>query len=264
MGRLLATVGVVALVAALAATVVAWRLVEDGTAALRSALDVTTDAVATLDETVELSLETLTVAGSGLAALQVTLTEAEPTLDRIAGIIDGVSTMAADEVPEGLDEIAAVLGTVSLAADTLNQTLAALEVLGLDVGSGPAIGESLAVVDEQLAAISTTLRTEGANLGAVAGDFRSLGDDAAVLADDLEQVVDNVARAGDLLASYDATTAEATLLMETTRTDLDSRRNEARLLVVLLGVVLAAAALTPLLLGRQMMLEAGGAPPIRR
>lgn len=264
MGRLLATVGVVALVAAVGATAVAWRLVDDGAAALRSSLDVTADAVATLDESVELSLETLTVAGSGLGELEETLTEAEPTLDRIAGIVEGVSTMAAEDVPEGLDEIAAVLGTVSVAADTLNQTLATLEVLGLDVGTGPAIGDSLDVVDDQLADISTTLRTEGANLGAVAGDFRSLGDDATALATDLDQVVDNVDRAGDLLASYNATTAEATLLMETTRTDLDRRRNEARLLVVLLGIVLVAAALTPLLLGRQMMLEAGGAPPLRR
>ncbi len=261
-GRTLIAVGVVALIAALTATAVAWRLVDDGTATVTASLDVTSDAVTTLDATVELSLETLTVAGSGLSALESTLNGAEPTLDRIAGIVDGVGGMAAGEVPDGLDEISAVLGAVTTAADTINTAIDGLAQLGLGVSAGPGIGESLAVVEDQLAAISATLRVEGTNLSQVAADFRSLGADASELSGDLAEVVDNVDRAGDLLASYDATTSDAIRLMGETRTDLDRWSDEARLLVVLLGVVLTAAALTPLLLGRQMIGRAGSSTSV--
>lgn len=253
-------IAVVGVVGAVAGTIAAWRLAGRVDGTVGESLELTGEALLTLDRTI-------TVAEDALADVDDTLTVAETTLDGVADSIDD-STAILESVAElstsvapSVEAAATTLDEVAAVGRTIDGVLAQLDSLPFGPSYDPEVplGEQLDQLGRDIAPIGRSLRDAGRDVEAFGEATGRLDDDLAELADAIGAVNQDLRRSEQLLREYEATTARAVELIDAASNDLDDDVTSTRLLIVVIGVAVALGQIVPFWVGKELALSAGDA-----
>lgn len=241
--------GIFGLVTTAVVAALGLRLVDRSGSTVARSLELTAEAVTTVEETVSAAADSVGVATEGLSTLSSAVAGARSSLAGIGGLLDDSGDAIGDEVPESIDAIRASMPALIQSAELLDTALNALSFAGVDYDPEVPPAESLRQVDRGLMNVAQLLRDGSDGLRSVGRDFDSLGTDTAELRANLQSLRGNLERADELLAGYAATTGRVAALVEDTSNELHAQRREARIIVVLFGLILGAAHVVPLSLG---------------
>ncbi len=241
--------GVAGLLATVLAVALGLRLVDRTGTTLTRSLELTSDAVATIEETIAVGADSLEVAAEGLGTLTSSVAGAEQSFLDAGQLLDETADAIATDVPDSIDAIRETMPALIRSAELIDGALGALSFLGIDFSPETPPADSLQRVETGLADVAERLRSGAGQLDAVGDDFTGLSRDAVTLTETLEDLSANLQRADALLDGYAETAAQTAALVQATSADLEQQRSEGRLIVVLLGIILGLTQLVPLTLG---------------
>lgn len=242
-------VGVVGLIVTTVVVVLGLRLVDRGTAVLDDSLDLTAEAVDTLDATVVVAADATDAAASGLDTITVALRDTATSLDGAETLFAGTADAIGGVVPDSIDSIRQAIPALIQSAEFLQGALEGLSFFGVELPADRLPTAQLREIDENLTDVAVRLRASSGRLDAVAEQMGELGGSATSLSDELARLGSNLQQADALLESYADTTERIAALVAEARSDLDAQRSDGRTLVILLGVIIALGQLVPLSLG---------------
>lgn len=254
-GRLLVGVGVAGLVLSVVAAVAGWYLVDGAVDSIDDSLALTDEALVALSDTIEVAGQALGSTAGGLAAVENATRDLDTALATTADVLGELDLVLAEVVPSGVDSIRRPIGTLALTTRLITDVLGGLALFGVDFNPENGLEDSVAEIDDELAALAAQLRNPDARLARVGDDFAAISDDLAALQRELTILAGSIDGANALLTDYEVTTERATILVDTSRAELASRRTLARSLVILLAALIALGQIAPIAVGRRWMSE---------
>lgn len=259
-GRLLITIGVVGLIATAFGVFFGLRLVDRTSNTISGSLGLTSDAVATIEETITVAADSIAVAADGLDTLTRSVSGTEESFLSAGRLLDETAAAIATDVPDSIDAIRETMPALIRSAEVLDGALGALSIFGVDYAPDTPPADSLRRVETGLADVAERLRSGADQLGTVGESFTGLSEDAVTLTGTLEELSNNLGRADTLLEGYAATAARTAVLVDETVDDLDRQRTDGKLIVVLFGIVLALGQAVPITLGVRSLRSSTGSP----
>lgn len=246
--RALAVAGVLGLVTALAGGIVAWRIIEQLDRSVQASLELTDEALTTLDAAVEVAEEALVVVDAGLASTESTVREVSTALDEGRTLLEATAEITTDEVAPAIEAVSATLPGLIDVAGVIDQTLAALAALpiGPDYDPDQSFASTLRDLDAQLADVPDDLAEIGELVAATADSLTAIQEGSAEVADDLGRLRTALGDSAEVLAGYRETTGAARDLVTTQTADLGRDLTVARVLIVLGALSVALGQLVPL------------------
>ncbi len=239
-------VGLVGLVATVIVIALGLRLVDRTGATLAHSLELTAEAVGTVDATIDVAADSIETAADGLATLSTAVADTESSLGSAGRLLQETGSALSEDVPASIDAIRDTLPSLIQSAELLDAALATLSVFGVEFTPPTPPGESLRRVENSLAGIADRLRENAEDTTNLGEGLEGLSGGAGVLADQLDRLQESLQQAEQLLDGYSATTTRTAALVEQTSADLDAQRAEGRLIVLLAGLVIALGQTVPL------------------
>lgn len=257
-GTFLVILGVIGLVATAVVVTIGFRFVDRTGSTVAQSLDLTSDAITTVEETVAATADALGIAAGGLDTLRGALDTAGESLDGVDQLIADATVTLGSDVPESIDAIRDTVPALVQSAELLETALGAVSFLGIDYAPEIPPAESLQRVDDALVDVAVSLRDGADELAAVGSDVGTLGSDIRSLDEDLAALASNLERADGLVEGYAGTANSVAALVAATSAELDAQRTEGQLLVVMFGAILALLQIVPIAFGLRLRRRAVG------
>lgn len=264
--RILAGVGITGVAIALVGTIIAWSFVGSSERTARRSLDLTTDAVGSVSDTIGVARTMLDSVADGLGTVEGTLGRVSTSFDATQGVLQNVAGFTTGQLPTAIETVTTVLPGLADASDAVDRALRALSRAPLGINYDPAVpfGTSVRRLSDSLAALPGQLRSLGTNLQEVSSSSGGLRTDLAALQADLATTNSRLADARALLDRYSSTAEQASSLARATRTDVHVQARNARVLAVLGGLGFAAMQIVPLLIALAWWSAPVGTPFLAR
>jgi hypothetical protein len=247
-GRLLLAVGVLGVLASTAGVVVGWRLVTELDTAVGRSLTLTSEALVALESSVEVAEGALVLIDQGLASTEATTRDVSAALEEGETLFEATATLTENEIATSLEAVEGTLPSLIEVAAVIDRTLSALSSLPL----GPAY-DPQEPFDSSLRQLQTELDGLPEDLREQAGLIRGAGDSLATVRDGTGDIADSLGElqialsaSAELLGEYTATASQARELVTESEASLEGQLWLARVMIVVLGAVLASAQLVPL------------------
>lgn len=240
---------------------------------LSSTLTLARDSLDAAADTLELSRNSIGDAVSGLDAVVQATAGASLTLNDSRPLIDNVSLVTTQEVPEAVEGMQAALPNMIEVASVIDRTLVTLSSVGIDReiplpfgGSIPlrfdlgidynpdtAFDESLRVFEasldglpESLRGLEDDLQATNASLATLSGDLQSTSDNLATINDRIDDIA-------PLLDQYASLVEQVSGTVEQVENQLDSYLSMARIGSIALLIALGLTQLAPIYLGWELL-----------
>jgi hypothetical protein len=255
-GRIMVGVAVVGVVVGLAAMVVGWRLVGHLSDGVDDSLQVATQSLESVDESITVIETIIGDVRNGVGTL-------DRTVDNIVTVTETTSTGLTDlaeQMPalaDGVESIRDGMADGTEAGATIDRTLEAIDDLpGVpDYSPTRPLGETLGDLTDDLDTIATALR-------GIDGDIQDVDSSVALVVADLRQAQADLsaldrslAASGDLLERYRQSADAATDISVRTRNDLSDDVLVTRVLIVLGGLLFTVGQIVPFWVGRSLLAE---------
>ena len=260
-GRAMIVIALIGVLAAVLGVVVAWRLLDTLNQTTTDTVDVTVDALSSIEDTIDVADGTVDATSAALIELESTLATLSASLESGADVIDNTGDLTETSGP-ALADATTTLRQMEAIGGQIDGFLAALANVPFtpdfdqDRGLGPTfsrLADDLEPLDEEFAATAASLENFEGSL--------------AELQTDIDQLVTTVGgvneelNAGDeLLAQYRANVVEARAVAVASQADLGRDQTLLRLLIVLAGIAFAIAQLVPLWLGMNLLAATSSEP----
>lgn len=261
-GRILVGVAIVGVVASLVGVVVAWAFVGDLRRGVDDSLRVTQESIATIEDTLAVADTVSASVVDGLADVQAALETVSETAGAGQDTLLVVAQLAED-IPPNLDNIDAALGQLEGVAGVIDSTLRQVSRLpiGPDFDPDQPLDEAVADVRGDLRPTADARRESQDEFDALVEAAEGFDDDIAAITADLEASRLALAEADGLIGRYRAAAAEAAQIATEARDRAGANVTRARVLIVIVGVVIALGQLAPFYVGRWLQEPvAAGAP----
>ena len=245
-------IGLIGLLAAGAGVFIGLLLVEQGSEQLTTSLQITSDALDGIEDTIVLVDQTVGSAEAGLVSLRTSVRDAEGTLEDMAGVLREGDVLLGEEIPARLDDIRSAIPALIEAANLLDETLLALRIIGVDFTPDVPVGRTLGNIDQDLAELSDRIRADARLLAGIADDLDEFAASTVEVDASLTEVIDGLAGADSLVRDYERTAGDAVTLVAQSRADLEDQQMLARVLVIIFGAVVALGHLAGILIGIQL------------
>ncbi|HSK97072.1 MAG TPA: hypothetical protein VK891_10685 [Euzebyales bacterium] len=263
-GRLMRTVGLVGVVAGVAAIAVCLWLLHDVDRVFGRSLVVSAESLATVDDSLAVAAESVAAVGAGLDDAEQTSRGLEASLSEGADLLQETARLTRNDVASSLESFQRSLPALIEVSGTVDRTLRAVDELpvGPEYNPEEPFDESLQSLHDDLEGLPGDLREQAAAIDQAGDNLAVVGRQSVDIADSLQDVRVNLDRAGRVLGDYQATASEARGLLEETQADLGRRLWILRALVVVLGLVYCIGQVLPIYLGHRMATMF--APPAKR
>jgi methyl-accepting chemotaxis protein len=202
-GALLLLIGVVGVALSIAGIYFSNQIVSAMGSGLDSTLQLTADSLVTVEDTLALAQTTVGDVNAGLDTVGVTADDLAKTLADTRPLLDQVSQVATEEVPDNIEAMQATIPNMAEVAGVIDDTLVTLNafkieesILGIDINYDlgvnyqPAVpfdetvlamGSSLDSMPNQLRGLQSNIETASDNLATVSDDIYAVSDDLAVI-----------------------------------------------------------------------------------
>ncbi len=281
LGLIMLFTGITLLIAAFAGAYFARDFVADLSRSMKSSLDVASESLAAARETLELTRGSVSDVAGGLTTAIEATAGASQTLEASRPLVENVTTVTTQQVPEAIEGMQAALPNMIEVASVIDRTLVTLSSVGIDReiplpfgGSFPlrfnlgidynpetSFDESLRGFEQSLIGLPEGLRgleddlvATNTNLSLLAGNLQDTSENLTTIntrLNDLLPLVDNYAELIDQL-NRAIIGAEA---------NLDDRLALLRLVLITLLIAVGLSQLAPIYLGWELLTGRRDAPP---
>lgn len=253
MGRVLRTIGVVGVVAALVVGVAGWILSERANSRLTGTIEPLNDLVVDVSESVDATQVIVARTIEAIEGIEAATRSAGRTLDAISALIDTTSDVIGGDLADGLDD---AVGTLPALVDTgriIDRTMRTLSLVGVDYDPDVPLDESLAGLEASLRPIPEQLRGQVAALEEVGTDIDVVVLDAGSLAATLLEARIEMAQAQEILAGTGESVARASESITSFQDDLATFDLLTKVVVIAMSLALLAASVAPMLIGSHFL-----------
>jgi ABC-type transporter Mla subunit MlaD len=241
------------LVVALIGVIVGWNLVGRLDSAAGDTLDLTIEALTTIDNTIAVGDDIVTSTVDALEAVELTLAELVRTTDATQPLLESLGQLGADTAPN-LESVADTLRTLERLGATIDsflQTLSALPGVPNYDPDTPLSVQFGALADD-IEPLAETLRETAEQVGPTMDSTAELRDRVAELEGAVRAVRKDLARSDELLSNYAATVSSARVIADSTSAGLGRDVAAARTLIVMAALTFAVAQIVPYWFGREL------------
>lgn len=253
-GQMMLGVAAVGVLVAVVGTIVGWVLLGRLDRTSRESLEVSIESLDSIDDTIDLADTVLTSTVETLDAVEQSLGTVADSFDTTDAVLDDVAELAAVTGPAltdataTIDDLAAIGGSIDTVLDGLGRIPLAP---GYDPDAG--FGDTLARLSDDLGPVGVALTDLSESLGESTTTVDRLQSDIRMLADRAAAVTADLDRTETLLNQYRSNVADARLLAERTRDDLDNDIRWMRILLVIAGANFAVGQIVPYTIGRDRL-----------
>ncbi len=202
-GFLLLLIGVVGVALSIAGIYFSNQIVSAMGGGLDSTLKLTADSLSTVEDTLTLAQTTVGDVNAGLDTVGITADDLAKTLADTRPLLDQVSQVATEDVPNNIEAMQATIPNMAEVAGVIDDTLITLNafkieesILGVDFNYNlgvdyqptipfdetvTAMGSSLDGMPDQLRSLQPNIATASDNLATVSDDIYAVSDDLAVI-----------------------------------------------------------------------------------
>jgi hypothetical protein len=248
------TVGIAGVVGGITAIAIGLWLLQDLDSLLGRSLVLTSESLITVDSSLAVATNSVTVVGDGLASAERTSRGLEHSLVDGAALLRETADLTRDDVAESLESFERSMPALIQVSGTVDRTLRAVD----DLPVGPAydpqepFDETLRALQDDLDGLPDDLRDQADAIDEAGDNLDRVGRQSAEIADSITEIRASLTETGRVLGEYRSTAAQARDLLEQTRSDLNRRLWVLRVLVVLLGVIYAVGQVLLIHLGSRM------------
>lgn len=215
LGFVMLIVGVIGVLCCLFLAIAGLRLVSELEIVLDNNLDILLDSLDTVKETLLLTKTTIGQVNSGLETVEETADDLAQTVNNTRPLIDQLSVVAAETVPDSIESVQATIPTVAAVAGSIDQTLRLLSAFKLEQNIfGIPIGFDLGVDYDPEEPFDQTIETIGASLDGLPGQLRSLKVYLAVTNDNLQTISLGIGNIADDLQTINGSVADMAPLLD--------------------------------------------------
>lgn len=257
-GRFMVVTAVVALLGSVGGGIAGLILINELDATFGRSLDLTVEAVAAVDDSLEVAAETLALVDEGLTNTQDASTEVVDALRSGADLLRSTADLTEEELAPSITAVERSLPNIVTVASAVDSALSGLSQLPLGISYDPSEG-----LDESLRDLQTSLAGTGQQLGdqsqlirEASNELVDVADGTETIAGDLIRLDSGIADARSLVDEYAQTADSTGALIADTRSQLDARSTAATVMVVLLALAVGLGQLAPLYIGRQLVRHA--------
>jgi len=243
-------------VVAVVGSIVGWRFLGDLEQNAARSLEIGEDAATTLRETIDVADRMVATIDDGLVTVTATLETVDATIDDVAGVADSTAAVA-ESLPATFDDIDVALETVESLGGAVDGALRGLSSLPFGPSYDPGVSFPDAVGGVRMA-----LEPLGDELAGISEDLGGFAEGRGELHQQVDDLVTDIAESRGalddtamLLDDYGAAAEQAREVALSSRQDLGRSLGWMRLVVVLLGVLLAATQFVPWWLGTRLVEE---------
>lgn len=257
-GRVMLVIAVLGVLASLVGGIVAWRLVGDLDRGIGQSLELTADALVTVDDSFAIAEDALGILLVGVADAEAAVRSLSASMREGSAALESATQLTGGEVADALESVEQTLPAVQSAARAIDETLAALDALplGLDYSPDRPLAETIGELRDELRDLPDELREQAAQVELMSEELTSATADTEATADSLAALHDRLVDAEGLVADYSLRTGEARSLVDEQGDVLASSAVRARGVVVMLAVVFALGQFVPYHLGTSLLARA--------
>jgi methyl-accepting chemotaxis protein len=248
----------ISLVAALVGQVVIGDIdnsVDDSLVLTNKALDVVLDSInvtTTIVDTVK----------SGVNSIGTTLTTVTSSMDQTSAAINSSTEFIGGSLPDALDAVSNVMPTIQSVANSIDDALRFLSRAPFGPNYNPAkpFDEAIGQLATAIDPLPEQLRQLSQNFAGLGSSSQAISAQLSTLANDVHRLDEQLGQVSTLVDRYTKTATEAKLLATVSRSQLSSSARNARVLLVLFGLVFAFGQIVPIWLGLELMRGGPQAP----
>lgn len=267
-GLIIILVGLGGIVLSVIGLTAAPRTIDTIGDSLEANLVLVSESLDTVQNTLLLAQSTITEVTGGLDTVEESAVHLGQTLNQTRPLLDQVSTIASDEVPQSLDAIQATLPDLVQVAAAIDDTLSILnrfrvdqQILGIPIKFDLGIDYDPAVpFDESVSQIGRSFETLPGQLRdldeyvVVANDNLALiSEDVLAISGDLDGVNGRIAELDPLLEDYLRIVVELNDSTRQTRQIILGELNALRRIITIALAWVALSQLAPLYLGLELL-----------
>jgi hypothetical protein len=268
LGIFLLAVGVIGIALSVAGIIVGRQLVDAIGAGIQSNLQLTSQSLETVEETLLLAKTTISDVNSGLETVETTTTDLGRTINETRPLIDQVNQVASSDVPDSIEAVQTALPNMVEVAGIIDDTLTTLNnfridenILGLPIQYDLGINynpdvpfdDSVLAMGESLEGLPETLRSLQIYMNVTNNNLQTISLGLNRVARDLNTINGRIAAVDPLLNEYIRIVNETRDNTRLIRAQLDEQLQMARLIVTIVMVWLGLAQVAPLYLGWELL-----------
>lgn len=237
--RVVRVTAIIGIVLSVAATIIAFILVGRLEGSVRDSLDVTTQAIDTIDGSITVTQRTINTLSDALDSIGTSTTTIHDSLATSHSTLDTLHGLLSDSLPGTIDAINQVLPTIASAAHAMDTALRDLSRLPFGPNYNPSVSFDQAI--QQLADALTGLPADLRSLAGDVGTLQTSTTNMETTIDQFGSTIDslkgNLADAKQAVADYVTTAGEARRIATSAKHDVNTDTTIARTLTVLLGLL---------------------------
>jgi hypothetical protein len=273
LGFIMLLTGLIIMVFSLAGMVYVGSALDDLSGSIKSTLTLTTQSLNAARSTLDFLLNTTGDIGQGLEAAVAATGSAAQTMTDSRPLIDNVSDVITQEIPEGVEGIQDALPNIIQVAAVIDNTLETLSSVGIDreiplpfggsiplrfdlgIDYNPEVpfDESLRSFQGSLDGLPESLRGLEDDLGATSANLSMLAGDLQLAADNLAGISGRFDEINPLLNQYALLVDQLDATIAQVEADIDQQLGWLRYVVIAALFFLGLTQLAPLYLGWELI-----------
>ena len=240
LGPKISIIGLVGLVGSVVLAVIAFLMVSDVYGRLRQSLEITADAVRTVDTTLEVASGALLTLGQTVETVKAATEQAAESSVLVESSVSQAAEVVGIDLPETIDAVRETMPALIEASSLIDTTLRGLALFGVPYDPDVPLGEGFRRLDEELEPLSDTLRQNGAVMERLVPTVSGFRTQTELLATQVDEIGAAVEEAAEVIASYQTQAAAFDEAIQSAR-DSTTRGSVLMRVLVVLGGLLGAA-----------------------
>jgi methyl-accepting chemotaxis protein len=268
LGLVMLLIGVLGLVLSIAGAIYGYRLIDNFGDSLKSSLDLTSQSLDTVRETLLLAKTTLGQANDGLDTVAGAANDLSETISQTRPLLGEIAQVVSHDVPDGVEAVQIAVPGMAQAAAVIDDTLTILSNLrieqrilgfpiyfdlGIDYAPEVSFEESINRIGYNLEGIPPRLRGLEVYIDTTNGNLETISQDIMAMSRDLDTINSSLADVAPLLDDYVRIVTEINDSIRQTRASLSQQLYMVKLVVTMAMIWIGLTQVAPLYLGWELL-----------
>ena len=272
LGFFMLLIAIVGVVLSVAGTYVVWNMIDGLGDGIDAALTITSDSLDTVADSILLTKSTVADVTESVDTVEITTSNLSTTISDTRPLLDQVTVVATEDIPDSLDAVQGSLPNVVAVAGSIDDTLSLLSAfevnqsvlgtsfgfdLGIDYDPEEPFDESIEQIGDGLEGVPDRLRALEPFLAVTNENLTTISANIDTLASDLGNINENIEEVQPLLDDYLDIVYETNDLISQTQQGLRGQLQPVKTVVMILFIWIGLTQVAPLYLGWDLVSGGG-------
>lgn len=253
LGGIFVGLGVLGVAIGVGLIVLGLSLADDITSGLGDGLEVVADVLDVSADTIDTAEATLRTVTASLGDVDAAMAEFDGGLGDVEILMGDMAVLVGGDLAGSMAGLREAMPQLITVGDTLDRTLGALAIFGVDYDPDTGMGESFREVQASIADVPEKLEGEGRLLGEAGTDLGEARVSLGRVATGLADLRTELAGTASLFTRYRVTVEDARSLVADLRQDVSRWDGVLRWALIAVGTLVVVWQLVPLHLGRRLI-----------